>query len=93
MRKNVQFYQKKEMHQVLTDLNNKMENINEKSSNFRESLKKTIELLGVHSSNKINEVMHYSTGCQQKVFFNEYLKKEVSNKYKLILSEKAVRIL
>ena len=41
-RKNVQFYQKKEMHQVLTDLNRKMETINEKSSNFRESLKKTI---------------------------------------------------
>lgn len=40
--KNVQFYQKKEMHQVLTDLNRKMETINEKSSNFRESLKKTI---------------------------------------------------
>lgn len=36
--------------------------------------------------------MLYTAGCQQKVFFNEYLKKDVRNKYKLILSEKAVRI-
>jgi len=31
------------MHQVLTDLNHKMEAINEKSTTFRESLKKTVD--------------------------------------------------
>lgn len=41
-RKCVQYYQKKEMHQVLTDLNHKMETINEKSTQFRESLKNCI---------------------------------------------------
>lgn len=38
----VQYHEKKEMHQVLTDLNNKMETINEKSTIFRERLKKCV---------------------------------------------------
>lgn len=42
-RKCVQYYEKKEMHQVLTDLNHKMEQINEKSTNYRERLKQCIE--------------------------------------------------
>lgn len=37
--------------------------------------------------------MLYATGCQQKSFFNEYLKKQVQNKFKLILCSKSVQIL
>ena len=76
-RKCVQYFEKKEMHQVLTDLNNKMEAINEKSANFRERLKKCIEELGVMASKKINNVFSYSIMCQQRVYFNKDLRVKV----------------
>ena len=41
-RRVVQHYEKKEMHVVLTDLNHKMEAINEKSTQFRDSLKSCV---------------------------------------------------
>lgn len=58
-RKCVQYYQKKEMHQVLTDLNHKMETINEKSTQFRDSLKNCIENLGMIASKKLDYVSSY----------------------------------
>lgn len=70
------------MHQVLTDLNNKMEAINEKSTAFRESLKQTIEDLGAQSSKKISEVFEYTLNCQQKVFFNWYSRKNIQKNFK-----------
>lgn len=41
-RKNQRDFEKKEMHAVLTDLNKKMETINEKSTEYREKLQKSI---------------------------------------------------
>lgn len=47
------------MHQVLTDLNHKMEAINEKSTQFRESLKACIDNLGAIASKKIDVTSNF----------------------------------
>ena len=70
------------MHQVLTDLNNKMEKINEKSTNFRERLKKCVEELGIMASKKIDNVFTYSVMCQQRVYFNQDLRIKVKFLYR-----------
>lgn len=70
------------MHSVLTDLNNKMEAINEKSTDFRERLKSCIDELGVMASKKIHEIFKYAVSCQQKTFFNADLRKNVRKLYK-----------
>ena len=69
------------MHQVLTDLNNKMEAINEKSTMFRERLKKCIEDLGVMASKKIASTYNYSVKCQTRVYFDQDLRLRVKKLY------------
>lgn len=69
------------MHQVLTDLNNKMEAINEKSTMFRERLKKCVEDLGVMASKKIASTYNYSVRCQTRVYFDQDLRLRVKKLY------------
>lgn len=81
-RKCVQYFEKKEMHQVLTDLNNKMQAINEKSTNFRERLKKCVEDLGLMASKKIDILFSYSVKSQERVYFDTYIRKKIKKLYR-----------
>ena len=69
------------MHQVLTDLNNKMEAINEKSTIFRERLKKCIEDLALMASKKMSSTYNYSVKCQTRTYFNQDLRLKVNELY------------
>jgi hypothetical protein len=89
----VQYYEKKEMHQVLTDLNKKMENINEKSTEFRELLKNCIENLGVIASKKLDYVTNYAEGYQKKMLFNTYVAIKIKKAYKMFILARFMTIL
>lgn len=91
-RKCVQYYEKKEMHQVLTDLNKKMEAINEKSTQFRELLKNCIENLGVIASKKLDRVTNYVLTYQQRDFFHTYMSQKIKKTYKTLLLARLLNI-
>jgi predicted GNAT family acetyltransferase len=91
-RKCVQYYEKKEMHQVLTDLNKKMEAINEKSTQFRDLLKNCIENLGVIASKKIDYVTNYALNYQQRDFFHTYISQKIKKTYKALLLARLLNI-
>lgn len=92
-RKCVQYYEKKEMHQVLTDLNKKMEAINEKSTEFREALKSCIDNLAVIASKKLDNLTRYVESYQQREFFHTYIARKIKKAYKLILLARMLSIL
>ena len=92
-RKCVQYYEKKEMHQILTDLNHKMEAINEKSTEFRQSLKNCIENLGIIASKKVDTVSNYIFAYQRRVIFNTYNAKKIKKAYYLFHMQRMLSIL
>ncbi len=73
------------MHQVLTDLNHKMEAINEKSTQFRQSLKNCIENLGIIASKKFDYVINYTNNYQRRMVYNTYNALKIKKAYKLFL--------
>ena len=91
-RRVVQHCEKKEMHQVLTDLNHKMETINEKSTQFREMLKNCIDNLGAIASKKLDYVTNYVLSYQQKLVFNTYAANRISHAYKTFLVARMTNI-
>ena len=80
------------MHQVLTDLNKKMEAINEKSTQFRDLLKNCIENLGVIASKKIDYVTNYAENYQKRDVFHTYISQKIKKTYKTLLLARFLNI-
>ena len=81
------------MHQILTDLNHKMEVINEKSTQFREALKVCIENLGVIASKKMGGVISYVNQYQQKLVYNQHNARKIKKEYRMLLLKRTVEVL
>jgi hypothetical protein len=81
------------MHQILTDLNKKMESINEKSTQFRELLKSCIENLGIIASKKLDYVTNYAENCQKKLLFQSYVSIRIKKAYKTFILARFMTIL
>ena len=70
------------MHAVLTDLNKKMEAINEKSTEYREKLQLSIHQLGELGAHKIDALVDRNTLSNMKAFFERFRRKAISHGYR-----------
>ncbi|MBS1889667.1 MAG: hypothetical protein JST59_00110 [Actinobacteria bacterium] len=84
-RKNQRDFEKKEMHAVLTDLNHKMEAINEKSTEYREKLQQSIHQLGELGAHKLDALIERNATSNMKAFFERYRRKAVARNYRLTI--------
>ena len=76
------------MHQILTDLNRKMEEINEKSTAYREKLQKCVEELGNVASKKIFDIFNSAEKSLERVFFTRGQRASIRRIYKEYLVDR-----